>query len=67
MCECIADNTYLCEDGQKRFDTGSAAATANVIAAQDRARAAKGGTLKAWAPWVAGALLVGGAVWWIRR
>jgi len=66
-CACVGDGEYLCEDGTRWFDTGSAASTVDTISAQDRARAASGDAARTWLPWVAGGLAVGVAVWLLRR
>ncbi len=59
-CDCVADGVFLCADGTKWFETGSAASVEHIIQKQDQARA---GRLPAWAPWVLGGLAVGGVAW----
>lgn len=53
------DEVYL-EGGSREY-------TDDLIAAQDRARSQNtAATVKKWAPWVIGAVLVGGAYWYWR-
>ncbi len=49
--------------------TGSPEQVADLVAAQDRARAAASPvtTAKNWAPWIIGGLIVGGGLWWFGR
>jgi hypothetical protein len=52
------------------FETGSPQDTADLIAAQDRARASSttaATTAKSWAPWVIGGVLLGGGLYLILR
>ena len=51
------------------YRTGSPEQVADLIAAQDRARAASQGATatKSYAPWVIGGLIVAGAAWWLTR
>ena len=65
-CSCVADNTYVCADGSKFYDTGSPASTAHILQKQDEARAARGG-LPPWAPWALGGLAVGAVAWLALR
>lgn len=61
-CSCVADNTYLCADGSKFFDTGSPAQTQHILQKQEEARRARG-ELPHWVPWVLGGVAVGGVAW----
>ena len=50
------------------FEAGSEEHTADLIAAQDRARAQdQGAALKKWAPWVIAAVVVGGGAYFYLR
>jgi len=49
------------------YKTGSPEQVADLIAAQDRARAGAATTTKNWAPWIIGGLIVGGGLWWFSR
>lgn len=51
------------------YQAGSQESTADLIRAQDRARAMNAnvpGTVKGWGPWLICAALLGGAVWYLR-
>lgn len=55
--------------GTVYFEGGSAADTADLIAAQDRARASDGavGAAKNWGPWILGGLVLGGGLYLLMR
>jgi len=49
------------------IEVGSPEHTASLIESQDRARAQSEGTVKTWAPWLIGGLIVGGAAYLLLR
>lgn len=53
--------------GTQYVEAGSSAHTADLIAAQDRARTGIETTAKNWAPWVVGGLVLGAAVYFVLR
>jgi len=49
------------------YEVGSPQHTADIIKRQDAQRAAAGGAIKTWAPWLIGGLIVGGAAHLLLR
>lgn len=48
-------------------EAGSQAAIDDLIQAQDRARARNQSALSKWAPWLIGGLVVGGAIYFLKK